>query len=181
MGTRGPAPSREEERRRANEPVHTITKLGPDDLANLPFPIDLAPEPPDPAIDGDGEEWHPYARELWERLKTDPSRVWQGPAAWALDMAMCEQLSRLLKPRVAGIQPATEFGEGGPIYEKIPMNGAEMASLLKWASARGLYEADRLRISKEITFHSVSPEDVTQRPDAENVVSIHANRSQALA
>ena len=180
MGARGPAPVREEERRRVNAPEHPVTKLGPDELEALPFDVDLSPEPPDPLIDRDGEKWHPYAQELWERLQRDPSRVWQGPAAMALDMAMCEQLSRLLQPRVAGIQPASEFGEGGPVFEKIPMNGSEMAAILKWASARGLYEADRLRINKEITFYSRSDDDVTVSEGAE-VVSIHANRSLALA
>lgn len=166
MGTRGPVPAREEERRRANAPAHPILKLGAEEMAALPFPIDLAPEPPKleelqaevaEEIDYDKPDrsgkWHPYVRELHERLQRDPSRVWNGPAAMALDLVMLENLDRLLKPRVAKVVPV-EDGDPYVIYDAVAMTGAEMAAVLKWASARGLYEADRLRIQKEITFYS---------------------------
>lgn len=196
MGTRGPAPAREAERRRTNEPDHPIVKMGPEEMAALPFPIDLSPTPPDPRdfqpeedeqstgrstiLKRDKNGWHPYATHLWEKLQSDPSRAWNGPAAIALDLAMCENLSRLLMPRIAATLPATEYGPGEVIYERLPINGSEMAALLKWASARGLYETDRLRIGKEITFYAQS--DGVPAPEAAkgHVISIRKNRKAAL-
>lgn len=186
MGTRGPAPARSDERRRANEPDTPITKYDVDKLSSLPFPIDLAPEPPSPtelaAREAD-DGWHPYATYLWEQLQRDPSRAWTGPAAMAVDLAMCENLSRLLMPRVAATIQPSEQGPGEVVYERLPLNGSEMAALMKWAAARGLYEADRLRIGKEVTFYSISdavPQAATGTDDAA-VISIKRNRREALA
>ena len=206
MGFAGPAPARADERRRTNEPTQPITKLGPDQLAALPFPIELNPVPPDPkqflpderhfgeddldargnkkrgtAIIRDENGWHPYATYLWEQLQVDPSRAWAGPASMALDLAMCEQLSRLLMPRIAATIPASEYGPGEVIYERVAMNGSEMTALLKWASSRALYENDRLRIGKEVTFHAINPDGAVPVAGEAPVISIHRDRRKAMA
>lgn len=143
----GPAPARSEERRRRNAPKNEILKVKPD--SHLPFKVDFAPEPPEAS-----EDWHPYVIDLYESLKADPSRLWTGPTAWAANFVMCENLSRLLNPRVAGIIQASEFGEAEVVREEIPLNGSELAGVLKWLSMVGVYEENRLRIAKEITFHA---------------------------
>ena len=151
MGTRGPAPVRAAERRRTPEPgTRAIEEIGPEQTRDLPFEVDLAPEPP-AAV----EEWHPIALELWESLQRDPSRMWTGPAAWAASLAMCENLSRMLSPRIAATTMNTETGAVEVIREAIPFNGAETAGFLKWMSMAGIYEPDRLRMQKEITFYPV--------------------------
>lgn len=188
----GPPPVREAERRRRNEPPRPITHLGPDDFTRLG--IDTSPQPPDPErlqpndspedletpegrrTVADTNGWHPFATELYERLQRDPSAKWNGPAAQAMDMIMCEALSRLLLPRLAGMVPGTTTTPGSPIYDFVAMNGAEMAAVLKWASARGLYEGDRLRIGKEIEFFK----DVDNREPA-TVTQITQNREDIFA
>lgn len=189
MGERGRAPARSEERRRRNEPEHPIIKLGPAELAAANLGIDLSPEPPDvdALLEADQEieyskepdqtaGWHPYARELWERLQTDPSRLWNGPAAMALDLVMCETISRHLMPQVTGTIAGNEFVDSQVVYGKVPMNGATIAAIMKWASGRGLYENDRLRIQKEVTFHASAGAPDVSPGDGSNVTSIVQNR-----
>ena len=171
--------------------------MGPEEMSRLPFQIDLAPQPPDPRdfmpeedeendgrsviLTRDQNGWHPYATYLWEQLQVDPSRAWNGPAAMALDLAMCENLSRLLMPRIAATIPASEHGPGEVVRDRVPLNGSEMAAILKWASSRGLYENDRLRIGKEITFYAQTGETkVPGHNRSGRVISIKKNRREAL-
>jgi hypothetical protein len=147
---------REAERRRYPDAgARKIEHVGPEQTRDLPFEVDLAPEAPSPV-----EDWHPMARELWDALQRDPSRMWTGPAAWAANLTMCENLSRMLSPRV--------------VREAIPFNGAETAGFLKWMSMAGIYEPDRLRMQKEITFYPTGEQ--TTAP----VLDIVRDRTAAL-
>ena len=158
-------PKLKQDLERRNVPEHDTTQLAYGDPQDeLPFPVDLNPQPPeyDPTAGGK-DEWHPIAREMWGALKRDPSSMWTSSAGWALNLAMCEQLSRLLSPRVVGVIQPTEHFEGGPIREDAPMSGAEMNAIMSWAGKVGMLEADRRRLHYEITFRRKQRYDTAEQ------------------
>ena len=158
-GKRGPAPKREAERNRVNKPEDGITPVEMTDkeLAALPFEVELLVEPP-PAPEGK-EAWHKIAEQIYSALLRDPARIWMGPAGWAVAYLMCENISRHLKPVVVGvvdggIDPETGDRLAGHVArDVVPMKGTDIAAVLKWASAVGVNEGDRLGMRKEITFN----------------------------
>lgn len=160
MATYGPTPARDAERRRRNAPPHPIVKVGPDAAEQLPFRLNFAPEPP-----AAPDHWHPFVIDLWEGLLADPARLWMGTGAWATNFVMCENLSRMLLPRIAATIPAGEGGEAQVIREEIPLAGSELAGVIKWLEKVGIYEGDRLRIQKEITFHPAPKVDTEATDD----------------
>lgn len=168
MGERGPTPRREDERRRRNKSEHPIVKMGPDELQDLPFEVDLAPEPPDPATGGaEDEEWHPVAAEFWRLLQADPARKWMTSADWGAALFVTESMSRDLRPQVVGV---TE--QGNAIKDTVPIKGANLSAYLKFMSMIGVTEAARLRIQKEITLFPTQPIDTEG-----NVIDINTARS----
>lgn len=189
MGARGPAPTRSEERRRTQPPAIPVIKTGPEDMARMPFAIDLSPRPPE--RDRISENWHPLALELWEALQRSPESMWITSAGWAAARIMCEQLSRELKPQVVGItegqyvdvdpdDPLSDekrWEPGGPIFEKVPMKGASLAAIHKLWASFGLIEGDRRRIGHEITLHAATAE---MEAAAGNVTSITRDRASLL-
>lgn len=141
MGERGPAPRRDAERRRTNEPAHPIIKMGPEQLAALPFEVELNPEPP-----VEGSHWTPVVAELWESLKVDPARKWMTSADWALTKVVLELLNQAM---------TAEDADG----VLIGVNGATQSAVLKHMASIGITEASRLRLQKEITLFPVKPVD----------------------
>lgn len=162
MGTRGPAPRREGERRRRNAPDHPIVKMSRDDLQALPFEIDLEPEPP-----AAEEKWHPLVQEFWTALQHDPARKWMTSADWAAAKLHFESISRDLKPQVVSVSE-----DGEPVMAVVPIKGANLAAYQKFLAAIGVMEANRLRIQKEITLFP-PPETVIE---GENVTDIATRR-----
>lgn len=161
MGQRGPAPSRDAERRRRNEPTGgKAEQVDARSLAGLPFTVDVTPEPPGPQ-----DHWHSAAKKFWEALQRDPARKWMTSADWAMAAFVAESMSRDLSPQVVGV---TE--EGGVVKDFVPIKGANLASYLKFMGMIGITEDARLRLRKEITLF---PEDA---PVLADVTDIAAHR-----
>ncbi len=177
----GPPPKRQAERARANAPRIPVWELGPgDNQDDLPFKVDLAPVMPD-AEDLNPEivqGWEPETRELWDRLHTDPSVIWTGGAAMGVDLVMCHQLDRLLKPRVVGVIQATDTEPGRIEKDRIPLSGAEMSSLFTWLRSRGIYESDRLRLGKEVTFKAKQDQDKDEEKASVPRLTVVQNREE---
>lgn len=163
MGDRGPAPRRDDERRRRNEPAHPITKLSRSELQELPFEVDVEPAPPEV-----GEDWHPLVWGLWEALKTDPSRKWMTSADWAATALFFESMSRELGEQVINVTK-----EGEVIRELVPVKGASLGNFLRLLDHIGVTEAARLRLQKEITLFPTTPIDTEG-----NVVDIARARQE---
>lgn len=153
MGARGPAPRRDAERRRRNEPAGgAAQQIGEAELGALPFVVDFTPDPP-----AAKEHWHSTAKEFWEALQRDPARKWMTSADWAMAAVVAESMSRDLNPQVVGV---TE--EGGVVKDYVPLKGANLASYLKFMGMIGITESERLRLRKEITlFPPVQLAEVT--------------------
>jgi hypothetical protein len=165
VADKGPVPLRSEERRRTNEPAHPIWKLGPDQLAALPFQIDMSPTPPPLPTRSEGQAWndaHPDSKwcqlvtDWYEAIKVDPMVAWMTSADWGALMVLLEDLDRELKPQVVGITPATystqldEVIGGEPVLATVPMKGAKMSAIVNFLKAFGIGEANRLRMQKEV-------------------------------
>lgn len=177
------------DRKRRNEtdhPVHTLA-WGTPEADELPFEVDLDPRWPteDDELRPDGtfagaEAWHPLAKLIWNRLKTDPSALWTGGGQMALNAVMCENLTRLLNDRPIGVIPASEHGEGRVEMGKVPINGAEMTGLMRWLERVGVGEKDRLSLYREIDFYAAVARKEADKPLAP-VHDIHRSREAALA
>lgn len=174
----GPPPSRSDKRKRKNTLDYEVVEITPENVDDLPIPVDLDPVWPQPK---EYESWNPLVKEIWDRLRTDPSATWTSGAAMAFDAVMCEQLHRLLEPRVAGVIPASEHGPGELVHEKIPLTGTEMNGIMKWLSSIGVFEADRLRLHREITFYAQRRQEAEESDAAlAEVYDIVAEREKAL-
>lgn len=165
MGDRGPTPLHSNERRRTNTPDHPIWKLGPDELAAMPFDIELAPAPPEVPTKSGDEQWkdeHPDAHwgrvvtELYEDLKRDPAVMWMTSGDWAWLKVMLEDLDREFKPQVVGISDTTydsvmqEVVGGEAIFALVPVKASKMAAINQFMKSFGFGEANRLRMQKEV-------------------------------
>jgi hypothetical protein len=158
MGERGPAPRREEERRRTNEPVTPVTKLSAEQLASLPFEIDLTPAQPSPEAG-----WNELVRDLWDALAVDPARKWMTAADWAATKIVLDILS-------------TALGATDSEGNVIPVSGNVQTAFLKHLATIGVTEQARLRIGKEITLFAVRPVP----NDDDNVTDISTAREAAV-
>jgi hypothetical protein len=138
MGTRGPAPKRDAERRRTNErPVDTKT-VETDDTFTRAVVI------PDPDPD-----WHKVARRVWDSFPESATSVLLEPSDWAILFLACEDLSRELKPRK--VQIGIDGG-GDPIIVEasLPMPGAKLNAILKLMGNLLATEGDRRRLQIEV-------------------------------
>lgn len=185
MGERGPVPARSEERRRANTPDHPIWKLGPDELKQMPFEIDLEPTPPEPPTitadevwkaENPNERWCKLVRDWYEAIRVDPMVTWMTSADWGALMILLEDLDRELKPQVVGVTPVTYSREldedtgdgqlgGDAVYAVVPMKGAKMSAVVNFLKAFGIGEANRLRMQKEVQLFK--EHQATIQPGAE--------------
>lgn len=164
---RGPAPKRDGERERRNVPTGgDAAIIGPDDLKNLPFDVELLVEPP-PA----GEKWEHGAKQVYEATLRDPARIWMGPLDWAAHWLFCESMSRDLAPQyVATVEGDGLDVESRVVRERLPLKGASITGYLKWFGMIGVGESSRLALRREVTFNdppraelaSVSEIDVSQ-------------------
>lgn len=138
MGTRGPAPKREAERRRTNEPAIPIEHVEVDESSAKPV---IIPEP-DPM-------WHEVARKLWDSFPESGQSVLLEPSDWALLYVACEDLSRELKPRKVMLG---NDGRGEPILIEVamPMPGGKLTALVKLMGNLLATEGDRRRLAVEI-------------------------------
>lgn len=161
VGTRGPVPRRDGERRRTNglEGGAETTSMGQDELTALPFEVDLAPEPPDADAD-----WNPLVKRFWEALKVDPARKWMTSADWAAAAIFFESMSRDLED-----QPVISK-DGEVTMVKVPLKGTSIAGYLKFMADLGVTEAGRLRMRKEITLFP------TEEPQLASVADLDAAR-----
>lgn len=152
---RGPMPKRDDERVNRNPKAGgDAIQLGPEELARLPFDVELMVEPPEAH-----EKWEPGARQLYDALLRDPARMWMGPADWATAWLMCENISRELAPQYVAVAEGgvnLETGEKESdrvVRERLPIKGASLTAYIKWMSSQGIGEASRLALRKEVTFH----------------------------
>lgn len=130
MGTRGPAPKRSDQRRRANKPE-----------AGEPTKAPGAAEVEIPEADA---EWHPVARRWYESLATSGQRAFYEPSDWATAYLLAESMSRELHP-----QPIVS-SEGEVTMVRFPPKAASVAAWLKGTTALLATEADRRRVSLEL-------------------------------
>jgi hypothetical protein len=107
MGTRGPVPKREAERRRTNEPTVPVEHVDVDVLEAIEV---KTPEP--------DEHWHPVVRQLWDSFLESGQRFVLEPTDWALLFLACEDLTRELKPRKVNLGLD---GRGEPILVEVAM------------------------------------------------------------
>lgn len=149
VGSRGPIPKREEERRRQNKPDI------PTDTPEVVGPV-AVPEP-DP-------EWHPVARSLYESLRESGQSQFYEPSDWAAAYLLAESMSRDLSVKVIGV---TKDGE--VIRDQVPINGASMSSYLKGLAALGATEGDRRRMSIQLRrVRKAAPKNVSVMDDYRN-------------
>lgn len=169
MGERGPAPRREDERRRRNKPERPATKLGQEELNQLPFEVDFEPEPTElPACE---PVWHPLVQRFWDDMQRDPARSWMTSGDWAATALFCEALSRELQEQVVGLTK-----EGVVVMAKEPPKGATLTAFLKLLEHIGVTESARLRIGREVTLF---PKPTEPTP-GDNVVSMADRRREAV-
>lgn len=155
-GKPGPPPKRAAERERRNVPATgEAIELTPEDLAKLPFDVELLVEPPDPA-----DYWEHPAKQLYEATLRDPARVWMGPVDWAAHWLICESIHRDLAPQyVALAEGGMELETGEKIAdrvvrERIPIKGSSLAAYMKWFGMVGIGEGSRLALRREVTFNN---------------------------
>ena len=78
MGTRGPVPKRDDERKRTNErPMETTRAVG-------------AAEVKQPRGDGD---WHPIVKKLWKAMGESGQSQFYEPSDWAIAYSTMDDLS----------------------------------------------------------------------------------------
>lgn len=130
MGSRGPVPSRSDQRRRTNSPAPKKAAAGS--------------VPDVPAAD---PEWHPVARRWFESLAGSGQSRFYEPSDWAAAYVLAESISREFKP-----QPFT-VGKGDDAhFEMVEMapKGASLAAWLKGMAALMVTEGERRRAGLEL-------------------------------
>lgn len=132
MGSRGPAPKRDAERRRRNKPSTPI------DTIDLAAPVSIPEADP---------KWHKIAKAWYESLRDSGQSQFYEPSDWTIACLIAESISRDLKPQAIGLHPET----GKVVRARIPLKGAALSSYLKAMSALLVTEGDRRRAGIEIT------------------------------
>lgn len=146
MGQRGPA--------QKDGPLHGHRPKDQSQVQNLTgdFPEGSASEQDIPSAP---ERWHAVAVHVYKStVKSRQARYYE-PSDYMVLFALCEQLSRCLKPRYAGIAQAT----GEAVYARQPMNGGEVTAVLKGLSNLGVTLADRRRLEIDIRQSQQSDKD----------------------
>ncbi len=133
MGERGPAPRREDERRRTND-KGTAEKISRAQLQDLPFEVDVEPDPL-PAMDN----WNELVKNLWEDLKADPVRKWMTRADWGSTRIVLDILSSAMGAKDAN-------------GDLVGVTASTQTAFLKHLQAIGVTEQARLRLGKEVTL-----------------------------
>lgn len=155
MGDRGPAPRREAEVRRTNN-KGKASQLTAEELAALPFEIDMEPLPPEV-----GAGWPDVLVDLWNALQVDPARKWMTSADWALTKLVLDVTA----------QQMTGTDKDGNI---VGVNGAQQSAILKHMANIGVTEAARLRLQKEITLFT------PKAPKLASVADIATSRQEEV-
>lgn len=148
MGTRGPAPKREAQRRRTNKPE---------------VPVDVA-EAGDAGRPPANEKWHPIALGWYESLAVSGQAVFYESADWHTAYAMSEAMSREFKPQFVGMGEDEE-GKPKPIIMEIAPRAAFLNAWLKACAVLLATEGDRRRLRLELTRKGAEeavPDDVSQ-------------------
>jgi hypothetical protein len=182
----GPPPKKEAERRRRNKSEVKTTVVDIDALlageVESPDPPTRLDEHNDKCSEDcekhTGEEvptWHPIALEAYYSLMASGQVIWMEPSDWATAYALCEMLSRELKPKP--IVVATGEGTSEIQWVTQPVNGAVMNAFLKgWSTSLMATEGDRRKLRIEL--------ERRKRLDAaaagDNVVSIAQKRADAF-
>jgi hypothetical protein len=144
MGSRGPIPKRDAERRRCNKPEQPTDTIITQHRVHAP------------AVD---KAWHPIAKRLYQSLKRSAQAKFFEPSDWAAAYLLAESISRDLNPQVVGIAEKT----GEVLFETIPLKGASLAAYLKAFAALGMTEGDRRRMRIEVQYQApVRNADVTE-------------------
>ena len=132
MGTRGPVPKRDAQRRRRNKPeVEATTAEG-------------APPSSAPAAD---EGWHPIARRWYDSLAGSGQSKFYEPCDWESAYLLAESMSRELNP-----QPMT-VGHGDAARIEMVALPPKAASLAAWRAMMAallVNEGDRRRVRLEL-------------------------------
>ena len=139
MGSRGPVPKRDAERRRENKPET------PTDTIEVAGPVEIPPADP---------HWHAIARRIYESLELSGQSEFYEASDWAAAYVLAESLSRDLKPQPIGISEAT----GKVLRARQPLKGSSLAAYLKGFAALGVTEGDRRRMGIEIERNPQKPE-----------------------
>lgn len=131
MGSRGPVPKRESQRRRRNKsPEGKATKAAGSPPAGPPPPI---------------KSWHPTAKKWYLSLAESGQSTFYEPSDWATAFLIAENMSRDLRPRVVGVSK-----EGAVVKASVPINGAALSAYLKAMGALCVTEGDRRRARLEL-------------------------------
>lgn len=130
MGTRGPPPKRESQRRRRNKPDRPITKGQGAAVV----------EPPK-----GNSRWHPVAKRWFASLASSGQSAYFEPSDWATAELVAESISRDLRPQPIGVNDA-----GEPVMAELPIKGASLAAYLKAMTNLLTTEGDRRRAGLEL-------------------------------
>lgn len=135
MGTRGPAPKRDSQRRRVNEPE---------------VPTEVAPAEPAPLVPEAKGSWHPIAVQWYESLARSGQAAFYESADWSTAFAMAEAMSREFKPQFVGMGKDDE-GKPKPIIMEIAPRASFLSAWLKCCAVLLATEGDRRRARLELT------------------------------
>lgn len=169
MGLRGPAPKPEGARLRRNGDYAPVTKIEGGEGSNVaPYEAD--------------ENWHKQAIALYEAYQNSPQSELFVESDWVKVYVMCEALSRELKPQFIGFAEAVQvFEENGverheivkkPVQGTVPLKGATLNALNSWMTSLLTTEADRRRLSIEISKANAEPEKSAGDKAMDNVYDL---------
>lgn len=148
----GPIGKKDAERRRRNKPVVETISINLDE--EIKKEIEIPAPPKVERVDEETGEvtiestWHEIAEQAYMALSRSGQSIFMEPSDWATAYALCEMLSRELKPKPIVVQ----IGEGETEIQWViqPVNGAVMNAFLKgWASLMAT-EGDRRRLKIEL-------------------------------
>lgn len=162
----GPPPKRDAERRRRNKDGIQTTVVDLDSLIQEDVEIPMPPttwtvydedkhgDRPDLEVGDDGklgfyvDSFHPIALEAYWSLARSGQAIFMEPSDWATALALCEMLSRELKPKPIVVMTGENTSEVQWVIQ--PVNGAVMNAFLKgWASLMAT-EGDRRKLRIEL-------------------------------
>ena len=166
MGTRGPIPKRNTERRRRNKPEQPMNT------------VKIAGSVRVPAA---GKDWHPRAKALWRAAKQSGQSQFYEPTDWQLLGYVCDLMTTLFRPgrltlKLEALIRGVAAGEGLTKDERLYLEwmlapvrpSAQMvASMNSLLTSLLLSEGDRRRARLEL--ERGEPEEEETLPDAPNL------------